>query len=256
MAESPRPARDPLPAIGLSAQDLLANGDGRLSEPQQKYLRQQRWLYLAGTLLFTFVLLALIGLLIYKLQVPAFASRGELFLTIPITLFWLWLLRRMPATLLNLNRDLRQGKIASLEGRVTCQWQNTIGIIQFPKYEVLVGDKAFSLPRAQFFQFTNQQEYQLVYAPNANIFLGATSLNISTASTLPPTPPPEPSTLLTPQEVKLLQLIADGLSNKEVAAALSLSVNTVKMYSSQIYRKLGVSRRTEAIAAARKQGIL
>jgi DNA-binding CsgD family transcriptional regulator len=256
MAESPRTARDPIPAIGLSAQDLLANAGGELSDAQQKHLRQQRWLYLAGTLLFSGLLLAVIGLLIYKLQVPTFASRGELFLIIPIMLFWLWLLRRMPATLLSLNRDLREGKIAHIKGRVTCQWQNNIGLIQFPKYEILIGNKSFSLARAQFFQFTNQQEYQVVYTPNAYIFLGATLITHPVVSALPPTLIPEPSTLLNPQEVKLLQLIADGLSNKEVAAALSLSVNTVKMYSSQIYRKLGVSRRTEAIAAARKQGIL
>jgi DNA-binding CsgD family transcriptional regulator len=235
---------------------LLANDGDRLSTAQQKHLRQQRWLYLAGTLLFLILLLSFIGLLIYKFQVPAFASRGELFLIIPIMVFWLWLLRHMPATLLNLNRDLREGKIAHIEGHITCQWQNSIGVIQFPKYEILVGNKTFSLARAQFFQFTNQQEYRVVYTPNANVFLGATLITYPTVSTSPLTLPSEPSTLLTHQEVKLLQLIADGLSNKEVAAALSLSVNTVKMYSSQIYRKLGVSRRTEAIAAARKQGIL
>ena len=49
--------------------------------------------------------------------------------------------------------------------------------------------------------------------------------------------------------------VAD-ITARTVARTLSLSVNTIKMYASQIYRKLGVQRRTEAVAYARRVGLL
>jgi LuxR family maltose regulon positive regulatory protein len=61
---------------------------------------------------------------------------------------------------------------------------------------------------------------------------------------------------LTAREVEVLTLLSQGLSNKEAAAALFLSVRTVKWYTSNIYAKLAVSSRTQAIAKARRLGIL
>jgi two-component system response regulator DevR len=51
---------------------------------------------------------------------------------------------------------------------------------------------------------------------------------------------------LSPQERRVLALIADGLTNKEVAAQLNLSDKTVKNYLSTVFEKLHVSRRAEA----------
>ena len=61
---------------------------------------------------------------------------------------------------------------------------------------------------------------------------------------------------LSAREVKVLTLLSQGLSNKEVAATLYLSVRTVKWYTSNIYAKLDVSSRTQAIAKARRLAIL
>ena len=61
---------------------------------------------------------------------------------------------------------------------------------------------------------------------------------------------------LTTREVTVLTLLSQGLSNKEIAAQLYLSVRTVKWYTSSIYAKLGVSSRTQAIAKARQLEIL
>jgi len=61
---------------------------------------------------------------------------------------------------------------------------------------------------------------------------------------------------LSAREVKVLTLLSQGLSNKEVAATLFLSVRTVKWYTSNIYGKLDVSSRTQAIAKARQLEIL
>ena len=61
---------------------------------------------------------------------------------------------------------------------------------------------------------------------------------------------------LSPREAEILTLLSQGLSNKEVAATLYLSVRTVKWYTSSIYAKLDVSSRTQAIARARQLEIL
>jgi len=72
-------------------------------------------------------------------------------------------------------------------------------------------------------------------------------------SRLPPSPLVEP---LTERERQVLQLIAEGMTNKEIAQELILSVGTVKVHAHNIYGKLGVSGRTQAIAKARELGIL
>jgi LuxR family maltose regulon positive regulatory protein len=57
---------------------------------------------------------------------------------------------------------------------------------------------------------------------------------------------------LTERELEVLGLIADGLSNREIAGALVIAVTTVKKHASNIYGKLGVTSRTQAAARARE----
>jgi len=57
---------------------------------------------------------------------------------------------------------------------------------------------------------------------------------------------------LTPRELEVLQLVADGLTNKQIADRLFIAVGTVKSYTSQIYAKLYVTNRTQAVARARE----
>lgn len=56
---------------------------------------------------------------------------------------------------------------------------------------------------------------------------------------------------LTGQEIRVLERLAEGLSNKQIARRLGLSPNTVKTHVSNIFGKLEVRRRTEAIGKAR-----
>lgn len=58
------------------------------------------------------------------------------------------------------------------------------------------------------------------------------------------------------REFEVLELLAAGRSNKEIAAALSVSPNTVKTHVARLFGKLEVSRRTEAILRARELGML
>jgi DNA-binding NarL/FixJ family response regulator len=61
---------------------------------------------------------------------------------------------------------------------------------------------------------------------------------------------------ITERERQVLQLLADGRSNKEIAARLGLSPNTVKTHVARLFEKLRVARRTEAILLARELGLL
>jgi DNA-binding NarL/FixJ family response regulator len=61
---------------------------------------------------------------------------------------------------------------------------------------------------------------------------------------------------LTPGEVRVLRLIADGKANKEIAARLSLSEETVKWQVRNILSKLGVTDRTQAAMVGLKRGII
>jgi NarL family two-component system response regulator LiaR len=57
----------------------------------------------------------------------------------------------------------------------------------------------------------------------------------------------EPIDDLSPRELEMLQMITEGLSNDEIARSLFLSINSVKTYIRAAYRKIGVTRRPQAV---------
>ena len=61
---------------------------------------------------------------------------------------------------------------------------------------------------------------------------------------------------LTAREHEILGRLADGLSDQEIVRELVLSVNTIKWYNRQIYSKLGVGNRSQAIARSKQLGLL
>jgi len=61
---------------------------------------------------------------------------------------------------------------------------------------------------------------------------------------------------ITPRELEVLQLLAEGLSNKEMAERLFVSENTIKTHTSRVFDKLGASRRTQAVQLAKTQGLI
>jgi DNA-binding CsgD family transcriptional regulator len=58
------------------------------------------------------------------------------------------------------------------------------------------------------------------------------------------------------REFEVLEQLAAGRSNKEIAAKLAVSPNTVKTHVARLYEKLGAARRTEAILKARELGLI
>jgi LuxR family maltose regulon positive regulatory protein len=62
--------------------------------------------------------------------------------------------------------------------------------------------------------------------------------------------------LLTERELEVLRLICEGYSNQDIASELVVTIHTVKTHASNIYGKLGVRSRTQAIAHARDLGLV
>jgi DNA-binding CsgD family transcriptional regulator len=61
---------------------------------------------------------------------------------------------------------------------------------------------------------------------------------------------------ITPRELEILEAVAAGLSNREIAERLFVSENTVKTHTARVFAKLSVERRTQAVQRAREVGII
>ena len=61
---------------------------------------------------------------------------------------------------------------------------------------------------------------------------------------------------LSRRELEVLQLMAQGLSNGEIAERLFVSLNTIKTHSSKLFEKMDVKRRTQAVEKAKRAGLI
>jgi two-component system, NarL family, response regulator YdfI len=62
--------------------------------------------------------------------------------------------------------------------------------------------------------------------------------------------------ILSPREIEILRMIAEGLGNKEIASKLNISDHTVKFHISSIFAKLGAANRAEAVTLGIRQGLI
>ena len=69
-------------------------------------------------------------------------------------------------------------------------------------------------------------------------------------------PPAQPVESLTPREIQVLELLAEGLSNKAIASSLHISDQTVKFHVASIAGKLGAVNRTDAVRRAVRYGLV
>ena len=69
-------------------------------------------------------------------------------------------------------------------------------------------------------------------------------------------PAEAPDAPLTPREIEVLRLLAEGLANKNIAWKLNISEHTVKFHIASIFTKLNVSSRAEAVTIGIRQGVI
>lgn len=91
--------------------------------------------------------------------------------------------------------------------------------------------------------------------PSAEVVLVAHATEDSPAPAQP-TRDNSVGNVLTNREREILALLADGLANKQIAARLGISKNTVKTHLELLFDKLGVSSRAEAVATGVRRGLL
>ena len=137
-----------------------------------------------------------------------------------------------------------------------------------PDKPVMIGLEKWPLLqrlRAKWQQELGALEYAAAWERGKTLDLAAavnallpTAESVAAESSTQPPPPTDPSLgdALTERELEVLRLVADGRSNREIAGDLVLALGTVKWYISEIYSKLSVNSRTQAVARARELKLL
>lgn len=98
-----------------------------------------------------------------------------------------------------------------------------------------------------------------VHAVFEGLVVGLPALIEPLLESRPPAHGDEPASLIEPlthREIEVLQLLAQGLANKQIAAALGISEHTVKFHVSGIYTRLGAASRTEAVRLGVRLGLI
>jgi DNA-binding NarL/FixJ family response regulator len=132
-----------------------------------------------------------------------------------------------------------------------------VAVLRWSEYQFLVIDHSVEIYAA------------LVAAVFAGlgIWLGIRLTRPRQAAGLEPAPAPVSSPFIpdakkrddlgiTRREMEILELVAEGMSNREIAEKLFVSENTVKTHCSRAFDKLGARRRTEAVQLGKKMGLL
>ena len=133
---------------------------------------------------------------------------------------------------------------------------------QVLSYGVLLAVGAFALQWLDYLHLARAHAGDLYVFLIALIFLalgvyvGARVIRPAPPSTFDGNPKAQATLGISPRELTILQEIAAGRSNKEIAARLNVSPNTVKTHIANLFGKLQARRRTDAINRARELGIV
>ncbi|GAC1494272.1 MAG: hypothetical protein NVS1B5_19610 [Gemmatimonadaceae bacterium] len=128
-----------------------------------------------------------------------------------------------------------------------------IGIVA--SSEKLRASLAAALRASEEFEVVGVAASSAGIPPSVDIVLFARGSESSSGSH-EPTSGAAVGTILSNREREILDLLADGLVNKQIAARLGISTNTVKTHLELLFDKLGVTTRAEAVATGVKRGLL
>jgi DNA-binding NarL/FixJ family response regulator len=142
-----------------------------------------------------------------------------------------------------------------LAGAVRVLMLTTFDVDEYVYGALRMGASGFLLKDAPLEDLVNA--VRVIAAGNA-LFAPAVTRRLVAefAARRPETVMPERADRLTAQELKVLRLVARGMSNNEIAAALVIVEQTAKTHVSRVFAKLGVRDRAQAIVAAYEMGIV
>jgi len=106
---------------------------------------------------------------------------------------------------------------------------------------------------------SEEEIHAAIYAARRGLVLLDPNVTNELASRVPAdsmTNSPEALEELTPREIEVLRMLAEGLGNKPIAARMAISEHTVKFHISSILDKLGASSRTEAVTVGIRMGLI
>jgi len=167
----------------------------------------------------------------------------------------------------NLQPDVMLLDLESPVDETTLQALESAGMVRNSAVVILIDDPEFSVANALHAGIRaviprSATAEEIVAAIQASV-AGLVVLHPDALhSVLSPTPSgdqPEfhPSDrILSPREIEVLRMIAEGLGNKEIASKLGISDHTVKFHISAIFAKLGASSRTEAVIIGIRAGMI
>ncbi len=218
----------------------------RINAQEQRLLKQRWWMatLVCAGMLFIVLLLALTVLQFDVL--PTILRNGPIWFLLPLSLWWLWLLRRQPARCLALWRDLRQQHVQPFSGIAHLQQRRAPGLFAPVHEELWLADWRFDLGHLADVPRCHQRQVNIRFSPHALCLLSV-ELSADTEND---------TTNWSVRERQILTLMAQGLSDKLIARKLALSPGTIRTYNTTIFRKLNVSDRNAAILAARSHHLL
>jgi len=94
----------------------------------------------------------------------------------------------------------------------------------------------------------------LIGVPGLRLAVGSEPADVAVVAAMPAES--DPDAPLTPRELEVLTLLAEGASNKMIARRLGISVHTAKFHVGQLLDKLDATGRTDAVAHAARQGVI
>jgi len=200
-----------------------------------------------GLALLVFAAAAMLGGSIVVLAIvrPDLVFRTPVIAFLPLAVVWLYLTRHAYGDWIAARRDRREGGALAITGPARLRQKARPGLFAGLGDTLLVEDRSFSVERDLADRIIPGRTITVRYAPHSGALLSVEEAGGPAQ--------PEAVTLsepLTRRERELLALIAEGLTDKDIARRLNLSPATVRTYNSALYAKLGITRRTQAVAIA------
>ena len=158
--------------------------------------------------------------------------------------FWAVFVAASPFELLAVNADLAGGESETIRGRAELTRVRAPGLVSLDHRAVLIAGRRYRVDARVIGDVLTGDEAEAVIAQRSGVLL---EMRRATETRLddPPVEPPS-GVALTRRDRRLLRLIGQGLSDKEIARELNLAPATVRAYNSELYAKLGVANRTQA----------